>query len=127
MTPIAYAENVASRFGGKLPGWHELAALENTLMRRTMGLQPGRFGLAFGGACITAEMRAALSARALETGRQRMEDLLAILTAPMTCEDMVTATGWSYSTVKRALNRARVEGLVAECGKRKPAIWERVK
>lgn len=77
----------------------------------------------FGYTPITDDMRAKISAAMLEVGRKRMVELLTHLAQPMTIDQMIAATGWSKTTVRRALNRAKAEGRVTTRDRKPPHTW----
>ncbi len=121
---MTYLENIISRFGPvprsmRLEEW--LASMENREMRKKFVLSNNGYGPGV----ITEEVRTRLREVALENGRLRMVELLGTMKRPMTIDDMMTKTGWSKTTVRRAINRAHNEGLVFLAQKKAPQIWER--
>lgn len=122
---MTYTENLVARFG-KVPSPQALAFMENAAMRAGMGLQRGQTMNLVGSQCVTPDMRQRLREAALEKGRQRMEELLSAMTKPATPDDLCLHLKWSITTVRRALNRAKLEGRVKITQRKVPQIWEKV-
>lgn len=78
-----------------------------------------------GSVVVTEEMRIKLREATLAKGKERMEELLKVLRKPMTVDDMIIKTGWSKTTVRRALNKAHNENRVILTHKKAPQVWER--
>lgn len=118
MTESEYRANLLTRFP-HLTSMEAVAAHENAAMRKSIGQPAGGFG----SACVSAHARRLLSERALERGRQSMEEVIAILVDPMTVEQIMDRLGWTATTTRRALNRAMNEGRIHLAKKVRPQVW----
>lgn len=125
---MTYVDKLHARFGFPPPGlnlaeW--LAEMESREMRKAMGLPANGLAQGFGAGLITEAMRQKLRDAALQKGKERMEELLKVLRKPMTVDQMIIKTGWSKTTVRRALNRAHNENRVTLAHKKAPQVWQR--
>lgn len=124
---MTYIEKLHNKFGFPPPdmsleAW--LALMENIQMRKAMGLQANMHMQAVGTGVVTEAMRVKLREAAFAKGKERMDEVLTLL--PATVDNLMERTGWSKTTVRRALNRALNEGLAFQAKKKFPQIWERM-
>lgn len=130
MTEAEYIENVRARFpkcftASGLAIVEKLAAMENRKMRKAMGLPGDGKMQATGSQVVTAAMRQKLSEAAIRKAQMRMEALLSNLTRAKSVETICEETGWNKMTVRRALNRAQLEGRAVMVSRKPFQIWQR--
>ena len=124
-TLAEYQADVARRYGGKLPDFETIAARESRAMRKAIGTLHSAHNQAVGSGVCTPEMRQKLSDAAIRKAQLRMEALLATLTRAKSVETICQETGWPAMTVRRALNRAQLEGRAVMVARKPFQIWER--
>lgn len=126
MNVAQYRASIYARFGRPPAGEPLdvfLAGMENVQMRKAMGLQANMHMQAIGTGVVTEAMRIKLREAALAKGKERMDAVLPLL--PATVDNLMERTGWSKTTVRRALNRALNEGRAFPAKKKSPQIWDR--
>ena len=119
-TPEQYALSVAAQFGGKLPGWHELARIENRAMWKA----------APGPNWNSHAIANSVNAKRISCGRFPKVDMAAryalILSAlPGTAQEVAERAKVSIHIATDTLRMMRADGLVTNYRAGQSAIWQR--